>query len=205
MTKISIYLPREMNNNGVFDGSTVSQQIDPRLFNLYNIRNAERRFLLNNCLITKAMYNDMITERSDSPSQYNEDLTPVSVKFPSSAAYEKLWIEGNLKDYLTNAVLFSSSDTVLMRFNNLGIFTKSNPVGGSETIGIKGLRFLKESLSKNLETAKEMIKEFLTDNLGDYPLLLDEENSCLCNSCYKYKDSCSCRRNKPQRSNIYFY
>lgn len=183
--KKTIFLKQEINNGGAFGGLPIDNSFDVSLITDFNIMNAEKRFLTQNCLISKTMYKDMIDKRNTQPSQYNPDLTPVVAKFPTNADYEALWVFG-LRDYLLHCTLYESFYNIVYGVGSGGIFLNDSQTG--QNAGLAALKATKNNLLGQIQTFEETLIEYLDDNADKYPLRYDD----VCTECNHKKELCKC-------------
>ena len=163
-TVITLIQAEEVVNQGILKASPLSSRFDAAQISP-NIDEAERRFLKG--FINKDFFDDLVSQKNTTPSNYNPDLGGIVKAYPSNVLYETLWTQ-YLFPYLSRAAYHESLDMIVVQIGSNGAFTNDTEYG--QNIGIKGLKFLKDSALQTLEGIKPSIIKFLCDNKTDYPL-----------------------------------
>lgn len=170
-TVTTIIQAAEVVNQGILKGSPLSSRFDASQISP-NIAEAERRFLKT--FINPEFYDNLISEKNTLPSNYNPDLGAIVLAYPTNALYETLWTQ-KLFPYLSRAAYHESLDGIVVQIGSNGAFVNHTDYG--DNVGIKGLKFLKDSALQTLEGMKPDIVKYLCDNKASYPLW-DHEPFC---------------------------
>lgn len=170
-TVITLIKAEEVVNQGILKGAPLSSRFDSSQISP-NISEAEDRFFKT--FINEEFYDNLIFEMNPLASNYNPDLGPVVLKYPTNPLYETLWTQ-YFFTYLSWAAYHESLDGIVVQIGSNGAFLNHTEYGDS--IGIKGLKFLKDSALQTLQGKKPRIIKYLCDNKTDYPLW-DSEPYC---------------------------
>jgi len=170
-TETTLIQAAEVVNQGILKGSPLSSRFDASQISP-NIGEAERRFFKT--FINDEFYNDLVAEKNPTPSNYNSDLGALVEAFPTNADYETLWKE-KFFPFLSRACYHESLDNIVIQIGSNGGFVNHTEYG--DNVGIKGLKFLKDSALQTLEGMQPDIIKYLCDNKDKYPLW-DAEPYC---------------------------
>jgi len=169
----------EVVNQGIVRGAPLGNRFDASQISP-NIAEGERRFLKN--FINAAFFTDLLAQKNPVPSNYNADIGPIVLAFPSNAAYETLWTQW-LYPYLSKTSLFESMNWIVIQIGSNGAFLNNTTFG--ENIGIKGLKQVKDDLLQSIEGVQPSIINFLCENKADYPLW---DSTGYCDDCDSSKN-----------------
>ena len=101
----------------------------------------------------------------------------IVLAYPSDPLYETLWTQWFFA-FLSKASYYESLDGIVIQVASNGAFLNSTEFG--ENIGIKGLKYLKDTAMQDLIGYKPFIVKFLCDNKEDYPLW---DDTGFCSEC----------------------
>ena len=183
-TVITLIKAQEVVNQGIFKGVAIGNRFDENLI-APNIPQAELRFLKTSIdpsssgFINSEFFDDLIAEKNALPSNYNIKLGAIVQAFPNNADYETLWTQW-LFPFLSKAAYYESLDNIVIQVNSLGASTNSGQFG--ESVGISGLKHMKDTTMQDLTGNKPHITNFLCKNKDKYPLWDDTGYCSECDS-----------------------
>lgn len=183
-TIITLIQAAEVVNQGIVKGAPLGNRFDASQI-APNISEAERRFLKT--FINQDFFNDLVAQKNTAPSNYNSDLGPIVLAYPTNTEYETLWTQW-LFPYLSKASVHESLDTVGLIIGSNGVFFNESQF--TQNAGLSGITYLKDSLMETLKDLQPAIIKFLCDNKADYPLFDSE----------KYCDDCGDKENSIGRN-----
>jgi len=177
-TETTLIQAEEVVNQGILKGSPLSSRFDASQISP-NIAEGERRFFKT--FINVEFYDALVNQKNPVPSNYNPDLGPIVLAYPTNADYETLWKE-KFFPFLSRACYHESLDNIVIQIGSNGGFVNHTEYG--DNVGIKGLKFLKDSALQTLEGMTPDIIKYLCDNKDKYPLWDAEP---YCGECDKSK------------------
>jgi hypothetical protein len=174
--------PQEVVNGGIFRPAPTNARFDINLI-APHILTAEERFLIP--ILGQALYDDMVAEQNAAVSNYNPDAGALVDKFiaPAPVAYETLWTKYLLR-YLGYVVYYQSLPFIGVQVSSKGVFYNDSEFASNG--GEKSIKFLQDTMLQNIDNLRELIKTYLCDNKGSYPLF--DAKDCPCSS----SDDCGC-------------
>jgi len=163
-TVITLIKVQEVVNTGILKATPLSSRFDASLLSPW-LDIAEKRFLKT--FICTDFYNEMIANMNPLPSNYNIDLGPIELKFPTDANLENLWTQF-LLPYLSLSVYYVALPNISLQTGSNGLFF--NNTDFSQNAGLDGLKFMQNTQLQNLNDLKPSIINYLCDNAALFPL-----------------------------------
>jgi len=188
ITADTIIIPSEVINGGTFRAAPLEARFDQQLI-APHVQDAELRWTLP--LLGRAMYQDMISKKSPNSSNYNPDNgQPLQDKFPNDTNYETLWTQF-LLSFSGKAVFLQALPYLTFKTGSNGAFINDTTYGTGQPID--ETKKIKDALTQTLIMLQGRIKEFLCDNIDDYPLY--DDCNCKCKNCNSYDCDCNSGKN----------
>lgn len=187
-TIITLIQVEEVVNQGIVKAASLGNRFDASLI-APNIPQAELRFLKTSTspsssgFINPEFFDDLVAQKNPDPSNYNEDLGPIVLAYPSNADYELLWTQW-LFPFLSKASYYESLDNIVIQVGSIGAQISSTQFG--ESVGISGLKHMKDTTMQDLTGNKPHIVNFLCANKDKYPLW---DDTGYCSDCDNSKSS----------------
>ncbi len=175
-TTITLIKVKEVVNTGIVKATPKSSRFDASLLSPW-IAIAEQRFLRS--FICDAFYEEMIVTMNPLDSNYNINLGPIVLKFPTNTALETLWTQ-YLLPYISLSVYYVALPNITLQTGSNGLFLNNTEF--AQNAGIDGLKFMQNVQLQNLEDLKPIIITYLCKNEALYPLFCREgvcEEECL--------------------------
>ena len=187
-TSTTLIQPQEVVNDGILKGAPFSDRFDSSLVAAH-IKPAEIRFLRP--LLCEDLYLNLINTKENLISNYNAAICPIVEAYQNNATYENLWKE-YLLPFLSYSVLYQAAPFIGVQISSSGILSMNTEF--SENTGIKGVKFIQDTLLTTIEILKEELRRHLCENKELYPLFCyDCHCKCDCN-----KNDCKeCKRSSP--------
>jgi len=162
-TVITLIKVQEVVNTGILKATPLSSRFDASLLSPW-LDIAEKRFLKT--FICTEFYNEMIANMNPLPSNYNIDLGPIELKFPTDAS-----------------VYYVALPNISLQTGSNGLFF--NNTDFSQNAGLDGLKFMQNTQLQNLNDLKPSIITYLCDNAALFPLFCRSGvcSSCGCSGC----------------------
>lgn len=144
-----------------------------------HVVDAERRFLIDNKMISEDFYSSLKSEVVNNISNYNSSLGSVVKKYGASndlkTAYEGLWFN-YLYRYLSYAVVCEALPFLNINIGGAGL---SNMSGNhSSNIGVRGLKFYQDSFIGKVGRIRKYMVEYMCKNKGDFSLFDVDDEVC---------------------------
>jgi hypothetical protein len=179
----TLILDKEVVSGGNLKPAPITIQFDPALV-APHIQLAEENYIVP--IVCRSMYDDMISKRNSSPSNYNADLGAIVQKFPSDANYETLWTQ-HLAQLTAWAVILQALPFIGLTIGTNGIF--ANQIEWGDNVGVKGIQFLEDRIKQNVQSLQGLMQDYLCRNYENYTLF-DADKLCI--SCTVCTDDCGC-------------
>lgn len=196
VTDNTLIQPQEITNGGILRSAPQNQGVSPDLF-APHIYMAEQKHVRD--VLGKALYANMITEKAQTVSNYNDNCgATLQDAFPNNAIYEAFWVNC-LRRLCAYAVVLESLPSSVFEFNNNGLSVQNGDY--FDSAGRDGLQVMRKQYVENVNALRSIVETYLCENKDDFPL-------AECHECsYLYKD-CSCKDDyvtKPPKTRMGFF
>lgn len=174
----SLIQASEVVNGGIVRPVALNARFDSQLVSPF-LGIAEYRFLLP--IICKDMFDDMLSKKNATASNYNPNVGALVQAFPADPLYEVLWVQFIM--HLSSwSVMFLALPTIAIQTGSGGLFMNDSQF--AESAGEKGAKYLQDSILNNsIKTLQQALEDYLCNNYADYPLFPKDSKCKDCAGC----------------------
>jgi len=169
--------PSEVIDGGIAKPAPLTARFDPLLI-VPHLKVAQRKWVFP--LLCKNLLNDIIAEATVGGqiniSNYNPNLGQVVQKFKTQPDYEEFW-RTCFRQYIAHVTILEAAPFIGVQLGNAGFFANDAHYGTN--IGIEGIKWWIDNAMDRAETMKQMMVEYLCENVAKFPLWGD----CHCKTC----------------------